>query len=108
MLRGLFIFAAEPVSTRHWCGVRVGFGQSDLDTLTKAEKNMGKKRSISWPVKVDDDEVVTRSGCSMEKNNEEAKLTRIEREQANLFSCTRTERRRRAPWERTNNSKFFS
>jgi len=48
MLRGLFIFAGEPVSTRHWCGcgcgVRVGFGQSDPDTLTEAEKRFGEEK----------------------------------------------------------------
>ncbi|KAG5585967.1 hypothetical protein H5410_046401 [Solanum commersonii] len=60
------------------------------------------KRSISWPAKVDDDEVVT-SRCSMEKNNEEAKLTRIEREQTYLLYRGG----KGDPWERINNSKFF-
>ncbi|KAG5629242.1 hypothetical protein H5410_000959 [Solanum commersonii] len=43
----------EPVSTRHWCGcgVRVGFGQSDPDTLTEAEKRFGKKKSVFDDVK---------------------------------------------------------
>ncbi|KAL3365208.1 hypothetical protein AABB24_010389 [Solanum stoloniferum] len=41
----------EPVSTRHWCGrgcgcgVRVGFGQSDPDTLTEAEKRFGEEKN---------------------------------------------------------------
>uniref|UniRef100_M1BEE5 N protein n=1 Tax=Solanum tuberosum TaxID=4113 RepID=M1BEE5_SOLTU len=54
MLRGLFIFEGEPVSTRHWCGcgcgVRVGFGQSDPDTLTRAEKKLGKEISFRRPL----------------------------------------------------------
>ncbi|WMV50513.1 hypothetical protein MTR67_043898 [Solanum verrucosum] len=42
------MYTGEPVSTRHWCGcgcvVRVGFGQSDPDTLTRAEKKIWGKR----------------------------------------------------------------
>ncbi|KAG5579932.1 hypothetical protein H5410_050559 [Solanum commersonii] len=66
MLRGLFIFVAEPISMRNWCGRKCGV----------------RVRFVSWPLKVDDffsNKVVTSSGCSMEKNREETKLTRRER-----------------------------
>lgn len=36
-MRELFIFAAKPVSTRHGCGICVGFGLNTLDTLTSAQ-----------------------------------------------------------------------
>lgn len=39
MLRGLFVLAAKPISTRHWCrcGMRVRFGQCCPDTLTRVK-----------------------------------------------------------------------
>ncbi|KAG5575458.1 hypothetical protein H5410_055592 [Solanum commersonii] len=70
------------------------------------EKKLGKKSSVSWPRKVHNvffDKVVMRSGCSMEKNREEAKLTRRERG-GRAFFLHKNKGEKKAPWERTKDS----
>uniref|UniRef100_M1DCI5 Uncharacterized protein n=1 Tax=Solanum tuberosum TaxID=4113 RepID=M1DCI5_SOLTU len=73
------------------------------------EKKLGKKSSVSWPRKVNffSDKVVMRFGCSMEKNREEAKLTRRERG-GRAFFLYKNRGEKKAPWERTKDSESFS
>ncbi|KAG5579933.1 hypothetical protein H5410_050560 [Solanum commersonii] len=76
---------------------------------SESRKKLGKKRSVSWPQKVDDFffEIVTRSGFSVEKNREEAKLTRTERG-AKTFFLYKNREEMKAPWERRKDSTTFS